>query len=63
LRNLATPESQRQVIGHFAMTAAGLTISLDASYGQAYDRASDALTAARERCKTPSEQNLERDTD
>src|SRR5205085_10619529 len=42
LRNFATPESQRRVIGHFAMTTAGLTISLDASYIQAYKRASDA---------------------
>jgi hypothetical protein len=60
LRNLATPESQRRVIGHLALTGADLTISLDASYSQAYSRASDALTAARNRYKAQSEQNLER---
>ncbi len=63
LRNLATPDSQRRAIGHLAMTAAGLTISLDASYSQAYNRASNALTAARERYTTASEQNSERDAD
>jgi hypothetical protein len=42
---------------------AGLTISLDASYSQAYNRAADALTAARDRYKTASEQNSERDAD
>lgn len=60
LRNLATPESQRRVIGHLARTDAGLTISLDASYSQAYNRASDALTAARNHYKAKSAQDPER---
>lgn len=63
LRDFASPDSQRRVIGHLAMTAAGLTISLDVSYSQAFNRASDALTAARDRHRRMSAQNSERDAD
>ena len=53
LCNLRPPESPRRVIGHLTMTAPYLAISLDASYSHAWNRASNALIAARDRYSEP----------
>ena len=52
LREFQTLESQRRVIAHIAITTDGPRLAFDASFGQEYQAAADALTEARKRFNT-----------
>jgi hypothetical protein len=49
LREFQTPESQRRVIAHLAITNDELRVAFDASYSQEYQAAADVLTEVRKR--------------